>query len=379
MTHDDSRGELTIRRLRLPLIAPFQTSFGTQRDKDVLIISVSAFGETGWGECTAPLDPGYSEEYLDSAAQVMEHFLVPRMSGPTGASGLAADFASVRGHRMAKAALEMAVLDLDLKLKGMSFAQYFGATRTRVEAGVSVGMQPSERELIAVVAGYLERGYKRIKLKVAPGRDLEPVRAIRREFGPDLPLQIDANCAYDRSHLRLLRSFDEFDLELIEQPFVASDLDTHAALASIMMTPICLDESIHSAQEGAAAIQRGACSIVNIKPGRVGGYLEARRLAHVGHAMGAQVWCGGMVDTGIARAANLAFAATPELTLPGDTSESARFFAADITAPHAMVDGYMPVPDGPGIGVEVLVDQVRRFEVSQQTLALPVRRPDEHE
>lgn len=370
MTHDDSCGELTISRLRLPLIAPFVTSFGTQRHKDVLIVSVAALGETGWGECTAPADPGYSEEYLDSAAHVIEHFLVPRMDGATGAPGLAAAFADIRGHRMAKAAVEMAVLDLDLKLKAMSYAQYFGATRSRIEAGVSVGIQPSERDLIAVVSGYLERGYRRIKLKVAPGRDIEPVRAIRREFGADLALQIDANCAYDRSHLRLLKTFDDFGLELIEQPFGAADLETHAALASTMMTPICLDESIHSAQEGAAAIRRGACSIINIKPGRVGGYLEARRLANVGHAMGAQVWCGGMVDTGIARAANVAFAATPELTLPGDTSESARFFAADITPAHTMVDGYMAVPDGPGIGVDVLVDEMRRYEVSHQIWTL---------
>jgi len=374
VTLDGAAGELTLWRLRMPLVVPFETSFGTQRDKDVLILSINFDGVTGWGECCAPAEPGYSEEYLDSAAHVIEHFLLPRMAFATGgATSLAAAFAGVRGHHMAKAAVEMAVLDLELKTKQMSFASYFGGTRDRVEAGVSVGIFPSIPELLTAIEGYLRVGYRRIKLKIAPGWDLEPVQEVRREFGTDLPLQVDANCAYTRSDTRLLRKFDDCGLEMIEQPFVASDMMGHAQLAKVLETPICLDESIHGAHDTVAALGQGACSIVNIKPGRVGGYLEARRVAFVGHAMGAQVWCGGMVDTGIARAANLAFASLPELTLPGDTSESARFFEVDITPPHQMIDGYMPVPTGPGIGVEVLTENVRRFEVEHRTLRIPQR------
>lgn len=253
---------------------------------------------------------------------------------------------------MAKAAVQTAVLDVQLRLVGMSLADYLGAVGASVPAGVSVGIMETIDDLIAAVDGYVTTGYRRIKLKIEPGWDIEPVRAVRKHFGRGLPLQVDANGAYTMADATRLAALDPYDLPLIEQPLSEDDLLGHAVLASRLRTPICLDEPIVSARAAVAAIQSGATSVVNIKPGRVGGFLEARRIHDVCAAHGVPVWVGGMVETGIGRAANLALAAMPNCTLVGDISGSDRFFTTDITAPFTVTGGEIRVPTGPGIGVD---------------------------
>jgi O-succinylbenzoate synthase len=260
---------------------------------------------------------------------------------------------------MAKAALETAVLDADLRRHGVSFASALGATRTTVPCGVSVGIHESVPALLDTVDEYLEAGYLRIKLKIEPGWDVEPVRAVRERFG-DILLQVDANTAYRRGDVRHLARLDDFDLLLLEQPLAAHDLLGHAELARLLGTPICLDESIVSAQAAADAIALGACRIVNIKPGRVGGHLEARRIHDVCVAHDVPVWCGGMLETGLGRAANLALAALPGFVLPGDTSASDRYYTTDLTEPFVLDEGHLVVPRGPGTGVSPLPDVLER-------------------
>jgi O-succinylbenzoate synthase len=305
----------------------------------------------------------YSSEYVAAAQAVITDHLAPRLFALEEVSGRGVQpaLAGVIGHRMAKAAVEAAVLDAELRAYGVSLARYLGAVRDRVECGVSVGIAATLDALLEEVGGYLKQGYRRIKLKIEPGWDWEPVRAVRDAFGDDLLLQVDANTAYDAASAPRLRRLDEFNLLLIEQPFVEEDIAGHAALAATMSTPICLDESIVSAAVAADAVNRGACSIVNIKAGRVGGYIEAVRIHDVCAALGAPVWCGGMLETGVGRAANLALAALPNFKLPGDTSASDRYFAEDITEPFVLEDGCLPVPQGPGIGVDVRRELVERL------------------
>jgi len=254
---------------------------------------------------------------------------------------------------MAKAAVEMAVLDAELRAAGISFASHLGAVHDEIDCGVSVGIFPTIAELLHEVAAYLEAGYMRVKLKIEPGWDIEPLRAVRERFGDGLLLQVDANTAYTLDDARHLALLDDFDLLLVEQPLPEDDMPGHAALAKLMRTPICLDESITSARAAAHAISIGACSIVNIKAGRVGGYLEARRVHDLCAGHGVPVWCGGMLETGLGRAANVALAALPGFTLPGDTSASNRYFRRDITEPFVLHDGRLAVPTGPGLGVTV--------------------------
>jgi O-succinylbenzoate synthase len=344
-----------LRRIRIPLVAPFRTSFATETERDVLLVHVLGDETEGWGECVAIGEPLYSPEYVDGAAQVIHDFLLPRMPADVTARALGPAFAPVKGHPMAKAAVEMAVLDAELRVADLSYAAFLGATRERVPAGVSVGIMDSIPELLDQVAGYLAEGYARIKLKIQPGWDIAPVRAVRERFG-DVPLQVDANTAYTRADARHLAGLDPFDLLLIEQPLPEDDLLGHARLAETVTTPVCLDESIVSARAAADALALGACSIVNVKAGRVGGYLEARRIHDVCAAHDVPVWCGGMLETGLGRAANLAFAALPGCTLPGDVSASGRYYTNDITEPFRLEDGLMRVPSGPGLGVEPLTD-----------------------
>jgi o-succinylbenzoate synthase len=268
---------------------------------------------------------------------------------------------------MAKASLEAAVLDAELRAAGLSLARYLGATRARVACGVSVGIMESVPQLLDTVAGYLDEGYRRIKLKIEQGWDVEPVRAVRERFG-DILLQVDANAAYTLAEARQLAALDPFDLLLIEQPLAEDDVRGHAELARMLRTPVCLDESITSARAAADAIALGACRIVNIKPGRVGGYLEARRVHDVCAAHDVPVWCGGMLETGIGRAANLALAALPGFVFPGDTSGSARYYHQDVTEPFVLSDGHLPVPTGPGIGVEPLLDVLESVTTSKRWL-----------
>ncbi|HEY0934507.1 MAG TPA: o-succinylbenzoate synthase [Trebonia sp.] len=346
-----------LRRITMPLVAPFRTSLGVETTQDVLLLRAVLDGQSeGWGECAASADPLYSSEYTDAAVDVLRRFMLPRLFAAGHVDGAAVGplLAPVKGHWMSKAVLETAVLDAELRAGGRSFARELGATRDRVPCGVSVGIHDSVGELLESVEGYVSAGYVRIKLKIEPGWDVEPVRAVRERFGGDLLLQVDANTAYSLQDARHLARLDDFGLLLIEQPLPEEDIVGHAELAKLIKTPVCLDESITSARTAAAAITLGACSVVNIKPGRVGGYLEARRIHDVCAAHGVAVWCGGMLETGLGRAANLALAALPGFTLPGDTSASDRYYQTDITEPFVLSGGYLDVPAGPGIGVTPL-------------------------
>jgi O-succinylbenzoate synthase len=365
-------------RIAMPLVSPFRTSFGTQTERDILLLRARTDESEGWGECVALTDPVYSSEYLESQADVLRRFFLPTLASPDGQSALdrsgAAAVATLlhpyKGHRMAKAAIEMALLDAELRASGRSFARELGAVHDRVPSGVSVGIFDAIPDLLDTVGGYLAEGYVRIKLKIEPGWDVAPVRAVREQFGDDVLLQVDANTAYTVRDARHLARLDAFGLLLIEQPLAEEDILGHAELARQMTTPICLDESIVSAQTAAAAITLGACQVVNIKPGRVGGYLEAVRIHDLAAAHGVAVWCGGMLETGLGRAANAALAALPGFTLPGDISASDRFYRTDITEPFVIHDGHLTVPTGPGLGVTPIPEILEQVTTSVERITL---------
>ena len=361
-----------LRRISMPLVAPFRTSFGTSTERDILLVRVETEDVEGWGECVADASPLYSSEYVDGCIDVLRRFLVSMLAQHANleAAAVGPALSGVKGHRMAKAALESAVLDAELRERGSSLAEYLGAVRKRVPCGVSVGIMDSVPELIDAVASYVEEGYVRVKLKIEPGWDLDAVRAVRERFGDDLSLQVDANASYTLADAGRLAGLDPFGLLMIEQPLAASDLRGHAELAPRLRTPICLDESIDSAARAADAVAIRACSIVNIKPGRVGGLLEARRIHDLCRARQIPVWCGGMLETGIGRAANVALAALPGFTMPGDTSASRRYYTDDITQPFVLEDGHLRVPTGPGIGVSPLPDRLADVTVSTEWLPM---------
>jgi len=358
-----------MRRVRLSLVAPFETSFGVQAERDILLLKAITSDGEGWGECVAGEEPTYSSEYVEGCQHVLIHHLLPRLLARSGlqAEDVGPVLRPVHGHHMAKAAIEMALLDAQLRASGESFGAYFGAVRPAVDAGVSVGIHKTIPELLETVGDYLEQGYRRIKLKIKPGWDLEPVRAVRERFGK-VPLQVDANTAYSLSDAAQLALLDEFDLLLIEQPLPEDQVLAHAQLAKSVRTPICLDESITSARAAADAIALGACRIINVKPGRVGGYLEARRIHDLCASHGVPVWMGGMLETGIGRAGNVAMAAMPNFTLPGDTSASDRYYHRDITEPFVLHDGRLDVPKGPGLGVEVDAEFLESITHWKQTV-----------
>lgn len=376
--------EVKLHNVRLPIVRPFSTSFGTQTVRSAIIVEVRAEAANatgspteviGWGECVALADPLYSPEYTDGARQMMIRYLLPALfayqarHGAVTAETVGHSLRAIVGHQMAKSALEMAVLDAQLRSRGESFAQYLGATVDRVPSGVSVGIQNSIPGLLDTVAEYVEDGYQRIKLKIQPGWDIEPVAAVREHFGPNLLLQVDANAAFTLADAVLLRKLDAFDLLLIEQPLGEADLRQHAALAALMSTPMCLDESIFSAETAMDAIAMKSSAVINIKPGRVGGYLEARRIHDIARASGVAVWCGGMLETGLGRAANAALSALPGFTLPGDISASSRYYETDLTEPFVLDNGYINVPKGPGLGVEPIPEILRQLTTDLYTVA----------
>ncbi|MFE5853064.1 o-succinylbenzoate synthase [Streptomyces sp. NPDC056500] len=360
------------RTIELPLVSPFRTSFGTETVREALLLRVVTDEAEGWGECGAGTAPLYSSEYTHAAADVLRRHLIPALARvpELDAHQVAPALTPFKGHRMAKAALEMAVLDADLRARGVALGHALGAVRDTVPCGVSVGITESIPALLDVVGGYLEAGYLRIKLKIEPGWDVEPVRAVRERFG-DILLQVDANTAYRRGDARHLARLDPFDLLMLEQPLAEDDLLGHAELARRITTPICLDESIVSARAAADALALGACQVVNIKPGRVGGYLEARRIHDVCAAHDVPVWCGGMLETGLGRAANVALAALPGFLLPGDTSASDRYYRTDITPPFHLVDGHLAVPTAPGLGVTPIPEVLEAVTTTTTWMPVP--------
>jgi O-succinylbenzoate synthase len=359
---------MELRVVGLPLVRPFRTSFGTSTEKICVLVRVETDDAEGWGECVADIEPGFSEEFNEGVWLVIRDFLAPALfaAGDVGIDDLDRVFAFVRGNPMAKATVINAFVDAQLRVWGTSLASYLGADRARVECGVSVGIAATPEQLVDQVQGYLADGYRRIKLKIEPDLDVERVRAVR-DANPGIALSVDANAAYALDDIEVFRALDEFDLLMIEQPLHHDDLLRHAELQASIRTDLCLDESIRSVARAEDALQLGSCRIINIKQGRVGGVPAARGVHDAAVARGVPVWCGGMLETGVGRALNLAIAAMPGFTLPGDTSASARYFTDDLTEPFVMdADGTMAVPDGPGIGVVPLPDRLeactQRFE-----------------
>ncbi|HEX4901795.1 MAG TPA: o-succinylbenzoate synthase [Acidimicrobiales bacterium] len=363
-----------LRRIELPLLTPFRSSSVSWTHRDVLLVRVLADGVEGWGECVAPGDPTYGPEHTAGAHDVTRHHLLPRLfaAGVRHGADVAGALAGVQGHSMAKAAIEAAVLDAELRAAGRSLADHLGATADRVPVGVAVGIERDLDQLVVTVGRHLEEGYARVKLKVRPGWDVEPCRRLRAELGDGFGLQVDANGAYSLDDLDALRALDELGLLLIEQPFAEHRLLDHAALAEQLRTPVCLDESIVDEDVLDDVLRLGAADVVALKPGRVGGHLAARRMHDRCVSAGVPLWHGGMLETGIGRAANLALAALPGFTLPGDISAAARYWRQDIVTEPAVLepDGTIRVPTGPGIGVEVDLDVLDAV-----TTAVEVHRP----
>ncbi|NJO04506.1 MAG: o-succinylbenzoate synthase [Chloroflexaceae bacterium] len=343
--------------IRLPLVHPFETSFGRAFERPCVLVAMHSEGLTGWGECVAGDGPWYSSETVETAWHILRDFMLPALQGQ--AIQTAADvlplLEHIRGHQMARAALEMAAWDLLGKAQNTALATMLGGVRQQVSVGVSIGIEPTIAEQLARVEQYVNAGYGRVKLKIKPGWDVEPVRAIRERW-PDLRLQVDANSAYTLDALPIFQELDQVGLLLIEQPLNHDDIVEHARLQQQLQTPICLDESIQSPDHARWALAIGACRIINIKVGRVGGLTAAKAIHDLCAAQQVPVWCGGMLETNIGRAANLALASLPNFTLPGDISASARYYREDIAAPDFVLntDSTVTVPTGPGLGVEVI-------------------------
>ena len=347
---------IEIRLVRLPLNEPFETSFGSIDSRLIFLVSIEAEGLTGWGEVVAAEVPRYSYETVGTALHVIRDYLAPELlSRPlTSLSDLATRFAPFRGHNMAKAGLELAYMDLLARAAGQSLSQLIGGTRKRIPVGVSLGIQPTLNHLLERVDQYLSLGYQRIKLKIKPGWDIEIVREVRCRY-PKILLSVDANSAYKIEDQDRLKVLDDFGLLMIEQPLDYDDLVDHAKLQSEMTTPICLDESITSLHRAEQALDLGSCRIINIKIGRVGGYSQALGIHDLCYSRGIPVWCGGMLESGIGRAHNIALASLPGFSLPGDISASSRYFKQDLIVPEVRVDetGTVNVPRGAGLGFEI--------------------------
>lgn len=348
---------IRLQEIRLPLKAPFRISSGVTHERRILLTRIDLGGVEGVGECVAGEAPFYSSETVVTARHVLERYLGPallgrELEGPEDVSRLLDEAA--RGHRMAKAALEMAARDAFARAENVSLATALGGTAASVPAGVSLGIQEDPAVLLDQIAGFLEQGYRRIKLKIAPGRDLDVVAAVRARH-PDIDLTVDANGAYGAADVDRLRRLDEYRLAYIEQPFPADALLLHADLQATVETPICLDESVTSPERCRDALRVGACRVVNIKPGRVGGHGPSVAIHDLCAEAGIPVWCGGMLESGIGRAHNVALASLPNMRLPGDTSASDRYWARDVVVPPFALnaDGTVDVPTGPGLGVEI--------------------------
>jgi o-succinylbenzoate synthase len=362
--------KLTLREIHLELLEPFQTSFDTSKERRILLIEASVDGATGWGESTAGEDPFYSYETVETACHVIRDFIWPALRGRefASASEIWDSLARIRGHNMAKGGVESALWDAEAKLKGVPLAKLLGGTREEIPCGVSIGIQPSIGVLISKVERELAAGYQRIKIKIKRGLEVEPVRALRERF-PRIRLMADANSDYTLADAPLLKQLDAYHLMMIEQPLGWDDFYSHAALQRQLETPICLDECIHDIEHARAAIELGACRIINLKLGRVGGHTAARRLHDLCQSKSIPVWCGGMLESGIGRAHNIAMSSLPNFSLPGDVSASRRYWDQDIIEPEVGVSrqGTIRVPSTPGIGYTPRLDRIesltRRREV----------------
>lgn len=360
MNTNENMGIQTIKlhRIHMVLKSPFATAQGTYTDRETIIVEmVDSTGRVGWGECVAFATPWYTEETTETAWHVLERFLIPALldqrNDVVHPEQLPELFQTVKRHHMAKASLEMAAWDLYAKQRGIPLSEAIGGTKREVEAGVAIGLQQSEAELFALIESYIQQGYNRIKVKIKPKNDIALIKSIRSRF-PKLQLMADANSSYSLRHSELLAQLDRYDLLMIEQPLADDDIVDHAKLQAQLSTPICLDESIVSLERARQAIELGSCRVINIKLGRVGGMTEAKRIHDLCLANGIPVWCGGMLETGIGRAHNIALSSLSGFTIPGDLSASSRYWERDIITPEVTVtSGHIAVPTAPGIGYEV--------------------------
>lgn len=363
--------QVSLHHLRMPLQAAFKTSFGSTLERECIVLEAHSEGLVGYGECVADREPGYSYETSITAWHVLKDFLIPAVLNTdlNSVQDLQKAIAHVRGHPMAKAGLEMSLWDLMGKRDGRSLQNMLGGDGKTVQVGVSVGIQKDQKSLIEVVDSYLHIGYQRVKLKIMPGRDVVDVSAVRQTF-PDLSLQVDANSAYDLDSARALYPLDDQGLLMIEQPLAEDDLWDHRQLQSKFTTPICLDESIISERHARQALEMEACRVVNIKSGRVGGLSQGIAIHNLCYSAGVPVWCGGMLETGVGRAANLALASLPGFVYPGDISATDRYYAEDITHErfHLNPDSSIDVPDGPGLGISINTQSLRKFTVEKVTI-----------
>jgi O-succinylbenzoate synthase len=352
---------LELALLTLPLVHFFETSFGRIFEKQFIIVRVDGGGVTGYGECVAERDPYYGSETNETAWHIIAGFIAPRVVGVDFAhpGDIFPALKAIRGHNMAKAAVEMAAWDLYARQRGEPLSRVLGGTRERIASGVSIGIQDSLDDLVRKVELELAAGYRRIKIKIKPGWDVRAVEVVRARTGP-IPLMVDANAAYSLADAEHLAALDAFDLMMIEQPLDYDDIADHATLQRRLKTPVCLDESIRTVAVAREAIAAGACRMINIKPGRVGGFAESIRLHDLCAAHGIPVWHGGMLESGIGRAANIHLSTLPNFTLPGDVAASRRYFSPDLIEPPIEVaaDGTIAVPTGPGLGVSIRADRV---------------------
>jgi len=352
---------IELHHVEMPLVHPFETSFGRELTRPCILVAVHSGGLTGWGECTAGAGPWFSSETIETAWHVLRDFLIPAVLGQdvTSPADVVARFRRVRGHPIARAGLENAVWALMAQAQEVPLAHLLGGNRDRVPVGVSVGIEPTLEALLDRVAQHVDEGYGRVKLKIKPGWDVDVVGAVRERW-PDLPLQVDANCAYTPADAATLQELDQFDLLLIEQPLHHEDIVDHAKLQTQLQTPLCLDESIRSPEHARWALDIGACQVINIKVGRVGGLTAARQIHDLCAERGVPVWCGGMLETNVGRATNVALASLPNFRLPGDISASARYYREDIAEPNFVLndDSTLSVPTEPGLGVQVISDRL---------------------
>lgn len=360
--------EIRIRKMKMMMKKPFTTSFGTFQEKDFLLLEAKdELGNSGWGESVAFHSPWYSEETLETNLHIIKDFLVPivlgnEISHPDQVSEL---FGHLRKNNMAKSTVEGAIWDLYAKRNKMTLAEALGGARKRIEVGISIGIHENADELIETVAGFVEEGYKRIKVKIKPGYDVDVMQKLRAAF-PDVPMMADANSAYRLKDTELLQKLDGLNLTMIEQPLASDDIIDHATLQANLQTPICLDESIHSLEDTRKAVELGSTKIINIKIGRVGGLTDAKKIHDYCAEKGIPVWCGGMLESGIGRAHNIALTTLPNFTLPGDTAGSSRYWEEDVISPEVVVeDGYITVPDAYGIGYAINKQAMDRFTVEE--------------
>ena len=357
--------------VRMPLIRTFVTSSSVRTHLDHILVKVSSEGQTGWGECAVPPTPYYSEETTETCWHLLQDFLAPAILDASWQTieELTQSYGKVRRNNFAKAGLEMACWDLLGRRTGEPLHRLLGGTRSQIESGVSLGIEPDTGRLLDLVDQYLAEGYRRIKLKIAPGRDVNVVAAVR-ERHPDTPIMVDANSAYSIADLDCFRELDTYDLMLIEQPLAHDDIMDHARLQEQLETPICLDESIITTEDARKALELGSCRVINVKVSRLGGLLEAKRLHDYCHPLGVPVWCGGMHEYGIGRAANVALASLPGFTMPGDVSGSDKYYEQDVVQPPIKaIDGLLSVPEDPGLGYEA--DEALIAERTTRSLALP--------